>query len=68
MVKDRTEESKYKCKKKSKWMFVYFYLKNSKKDYYANNDISNLTDSEEFWRTVEPTFGRNIKSRNRRTS
>ena len=49
-------------------MFVYFYLKNSKKDYYANNDISNLTDSEEFWRTVEPTFGRNIKSRNRRTS
>ena len=29
-------------------MFVYFYLKNSKKDYYANNDISNLTDSEEF--------------------
>ena len=45
-------------------MFVYIYLKKAEKDYYENVDISTLTDSNKFWKTVRPIFGSKIKSRN----
>ena len=51
-LKDRTEE-----------MFVFIYLKKAKKDYYQNIDISNLTDSNKFWKTVKPILVSKIKSR-----
>ena len=45
-------------------MFVYIYLKKTKKDYYENIDISNLTDSNKFYKVVKPIFGSKMKSRN----
>ena len=35
-------------------MFVYIYLK---KPNYENIDISNLTDSKKFLKTLKPIFG-----------
>ena len=61
-LKDRTEESRCKYKKQSN-VCVYL-LKKNKKEYYENIDISNLTDSNKFWKTVKPIFGSKIKSRN----
>ena len=29
----------------------------AKKDYYENVDISNLTYSKKFWKTMKPIFG-----------
>ena len=49
---------------KNKEMFVYIYLKKAEKDYHENVDISTLTDSNKFWKTVRPIFGSKIKSRN----
>ena len=60
-MKDRTVESS--CKdKKPRNVYVYL-LKKAKKDYYENIDISNLTDSDKFWRTMRPIFGSKIKSK-----
>ena len=48
---------------KTKTCCVYL-LKKAKKDYYENIDISNLTDSNKFWKTVKPIFGSKIKPKN----
>ena len=61
-LKDRTEESR--CKYKKQRNVCVYLLKKAKKDYYENIDVSNLTDSNKFWKTVKPIFGSKIKSRN----
>ena len=61
-LKDRTEESGRKCKKQRN-VCVYL-LKKAKKNCYENIDISNLTDSNKFWKTVRRIFGSKIKSKN----
>ena len=64
-LKDRRKESRSKYKKQRN-VCVYL-LKKAKKDYYENIDISNLTDSNKFWKTVKLTFGSKTKSKNRIT-
>ena len=62
-LKDRTEESRCKYKKR-KNVFVYL-LEKAKKDYYENIDISNLSDTSKFsklWKT-KPILGSKIKSK-----
>ena len=44
-----------------------YLLKKAKKDYSENIYISNLTDSNKFWKTVRPIFGSKIKSKNSMT-
>ena len=61
-LRDRTEESR--CKYKKQRNVCVYLLKKAKKDYYENIDISNLTDSNEFWKTVRSIFRCNIKSKN----
>ena len=61
-LRDRTEESR--CKYKTQRNVCVYLLKKAKKNYYENIDISNLTDSNEFWKTVKPIFRCNIKSKN----
>ena len=61
-MKDRTEESRCKCKKQRN-VCVYLFKK-AKKEYYENIDISNLTNSNLFWKKVKPIFGSKIKSKN----
>ena len=61
-LKDRTEESRCKCKKQRN-VCVYLFKK-AKKEYYENIDISNLTNSNLFWKKVKPIFGSKIKSKN----
>ena len=61
-LKDRTEESGRKSKKLRN-VCVYL-LKKAKKNCYENIDISNLTDSNKFWKMVRPIFGSKIKSKN----
>ena len=36
-------------------MFV-FSLKKTKKEYYENLDLHNVTDTKRFWKTVKPVF------------
>ena len=64
-MKDRRKESR--CKYKKQRNVSVYLLKKAKKDYYENIDISNLTDSNKFWKTVKTTFGSKIKSKNRIT-
>ena len=62
-LKDRTEESRCKYKKR-KNVFVYL-LEKAKKDCYENIDISNLSDTSKFsklWKT-KPILGSKIKSK-----
>ena len=61
-LKDRTEE--WRCKHKKQRNVCIHLLKKAKKDYYENIVVSNLTDSNKFWKTVKPIFGSKIKSRN----
>ena len=49
--------------KKQRNVCVYLFKK-AKKDHYENINISNLTDSNKFWKTVRPIFGSKIKSKN----
>ena len=59
LLKDRTVESS--CKDKKPRNVYVDLLKKAKKDYYENIDISNLTDSDKFWKTMRPIFGSKIK-------
>ena len=61
-LKDRAKESRCKCKKQRN--VCVHLLKKSGKDYYENIDMSNLTDSNKFWKTVKPIFYGKIKSEN----
>ena len=61
-LKDKTEESGRKCKKQRN--ACVYLLKKAKKNCYENIDISNLTDSNKFWKTVRLNFGSKIKSKN----
>ena len=60
-LKDRTKESRYKYKKQRN---VCAYLFKKAKKNHENIDISNLTDSNKFWKMVKPIFGSKIKSKN----
>ena len=60
-LKDRTKESRYKYKKQRN---VCAYLLKKAKKNHENIDISNLTDSNKFWKMVKPIFGSKIKSKN----
>ena len=42
-------------------MFYVFLLKNARKDYYENICLSNLTDSNKFWKTMNPIFDSTVK-------
>ena len=55
LLKDRKEESRREYKKQRN-VCVYLFKK-TEKDYYENIDISNLTDSKKFWKTLKPIFG-----------
>ena len=61
-LKDKTEESGRKCKKQRN--ACVYLLEKAKKNCYENIDISNLTDSNKFWKTVRLNFGSKIKSKN----
>ena len=41
-----------------------YLLQKPKKDYYENIDVSNLTDSKKFWKTVKQIFSSKLKSKN----
>ena len=51
LLKDRKEESRREYKKQRN-VCVYLFKK-TEKDYYENIDISNLTDSKKFWKTMK---------------
>ena len=61
-LKNRTEESR--CKYKRQRNVCVYLFKKAKRDYYENIDVSKLTDSNKFWKTMKPSFGSKIKSRN----
>ena len=57
-LKDRAEESR--CKYKKQRNVCVYLLKKAKKDCYKNIDISNLTETNKFWKTVKPIFASKI--------
>ena len=61
-LKDKTDKSR--CKYKKQGNVCVYLFKKAKKDYYENIDVSKLTDSNKFWKTMKPSFGSKIKSRN----
>ena len=61
-LRDRTGE--LRCKYKKQRNVCVYLLKIDKKDYYENIYLSNLTDSNKFWKALKPIFGCKIKSKN----
>ena len=53
-----------RCKYKKQRNVCVYLLKSDKKDYYENIYLSNLTDSNKFWKALKPIFGCKIKSKN----
>ena len=43
---------------------MWIFIKKAEKVYYENIDISNLTNSNKFGKTVKPIFGSKKKSKN----
>ena len=60
-LRKRTEISRDEYKKQRN--LCVSLLKKTKKDYFANLDISSVTDNKKFWHTVKPLFSNKVKSR-----
>ena len=52
--KNRTEENWDSYKKQRN--FCVSLLRKTKKDYFNNLNIKNITDSKAFWKTIKPYF------------
>ena len=42
-------------------------LRREKRNYYNDNDLSNVTGNRKFWKTIRPLFANKIESKNKIT-
>ena len=53
-LRDKTTESKTAYNKQRN--YCVNLVRNEKKNYYGNIDITKITDNKKFWKTIKPLF------------
>ena len=43
---------------------MFNILRKSKKQYFNNSDVKNVTDNKKFWKTIKPKFSNKCKTAN----
>ena len=64
-LKDKTNEARTKYRKQRN--ICVHLLRREKRNYYKDIDLSNVTDSRTFWKTIRPLFVNEIKVKNKIT-
>ena len=59
-LRNKTEKSKRKYTKQRN--YCVSLLRKSKREYYSNLDVKNITDNKTFWKTVKPFLSDKVTS------
>ena len=59
-LRNKTDKSKRKYTKQRN--YCVSLLRKSKREYYSNLDVKNITDNKTFWKTVKPFLSDKVTS------